>query len=115
METDEPLTLPVNLKVGQASRLPPAAKPSGMLALTRSLGRRDACPTLSAAWFRGSRREVGIGGILSPADGERALSPASRRHAPGSGSPQRRRRSTLSSSDGERAGVRGAFNCIVPV
>ncbi len=44
---------PMNLKVGHASRLPPAAKPTGMLTLTRSLGRRDACPTLLATRFRG--------------------------------------------------------------
>ena len=55
----------MNLKVGHASRLPPAAKPTGMLALTRSLGRRDACPTLLATRFRGSWREVGVGGILT--------------------------------------------------
>jgi len=34
-------------KVGQASRLPKSANADKLLALTRSLGRRDACPTFS--------------------------------------------------------------------
>jgi hypothetical protein len=58
--------LPLNLKVGQASRLPPSAQPTGRLALTRSLGRRDACPTLLAALFGGSKRENGFRRILTP-------------------------------------------------
>src|SRR5688572_6505038 len=40
--------LTMNRKVGQASRLPPTAQERGiLLALTRLLGRRDACPTLT--------------------------------------------------------------------
>jgi len=49
----------MNHKVGQASRLPSAAKPTGMLALKRSAGRRDARPTLLATRLWSSGREVG--------------------------------------------------------
>ena len=34
------------LNEGQASRLPSSAQPTALLALTRSLGSRDACPSL---------------------------------------------------------------------
>src|SRR5688572_25499956 len=49
--------LPMNRNVGQASRLPPVrtADSGTLLALTRSLGRRDACPTLvasSGSWYQ---------------------------------------------------------------
>jgi len=45
----------MNLKVGRASRLPRVGEAYGKfafpLALSRSLGRRDACPTLSPLRF----------------------------------------------------------------
>ena len=47
--------LSMNLKVGRASRLPRVGEAYGKfafpLALSRSLGRRDACPTLSPLLF----------------------------------------------------------------
>ncbi len=60
----------MNRKVGQASRLSPSAPPMGRAVRTRSLGRRDACPTLLMSRFRGSKRENEFRRILSW--GERA-------------------------------------------
>jgi pimeloyl-ACP methyl ester carboxylesterase len=52
----------MKVKVGQASCLPPAAPPAP-LALKRSLGRQDACPTFFAR-FRRSRGDIVLRGIL---------------------------------------------------
>src|SRR5437867_869572 len=67
------LALPMNLKVGRASRLP-SERVSGSIPVGFAAGgRRDACPTLPAARFRGSKREIHFRGILTP-----ALSPGER-------------------------------------
>ena len=63
-------TRSANRKVGQASRLPPSVRATTVLALTRSQGRRDACPTLTLSRFKSSTRVISFRRNLSPTEWE---------------------------------------------